>query len=283
MNYDTLDELRKGVAVGDAEAQYRLAMRLIYGDGVEEDNVLAAQLLEKAAEQGHVEAIYNLGVCYHYGHGVEADVKQACMLYWTSAQHGYGKGMVLMGRFSAEGTGVPRDDQAAVEWYRRAVNSGDPEAAADAYRALASMCMDGRGMARDPQLAIRYFALAENVKQSQRYAANIRKQRKPSAVYNKLVRDRIPDMIRAQGEEPVTRTLSDSEYIACLQDKLTEEVEEYRQSGEMEELADVMEVVLALAKAQGGGMEALMEAYCRKHAERGGFADKVFLVEKYSN
>ena len=56
MNYDTLDELRRGVAVGDAEAQYRLAMRLIYGDGVEEDNVLAAQLLEKAAEQGHAAA-----------------------------------------------------------------------------------------------------------------------------------------------------------------------------------------------------------------------------------
>lgn len=108
-------------------------------------------------------------------------------------------------------------------------------------------------------------------------------QRKPSAVYNKLVRDRIPDMIRAQGEEPVIRTLSDSEYLACLRDKLSEEVEEYRQSGEIEELADIMEVVLALAKAQGGSMEALMEAYCRKHAERGGFADKVFLVEKYSD
>ncbi|MDD6200028.1 MAG: nucleoside triphosphate pyrophosphohydrolase, partial [Firmicutes bacterium] len=64
--------------------------------------------------------------------------------------------------------------------------------------------------------------------------------------YQKLVRDKIPELIAAGGETPVIRVLEDGEYLSRLEDKLEEEVAEYRQSGEPEELADILEVVYAL-------------------------------------
>lgn len=98
--------------------------------------------------------------------------------------------------------------------------------------------------------------------------------------YNKLVRDNIPDIIRAQGETPVVRTLDDEEYRLCLVKKLREETEEFCESGELEELADILEVVFALAKAQGRTVDELMDAYRRKHEARGGFDKRVFLMAK---
>ena len=61
----------------DAQALYELAMKHIYGDGVQEDNELAVKLLTQAHGMGHVEATYNLGICYHYGHGTGVDLAKA--------------------------------------------------------------------------------------------------------------------------------------------------------------------------------------------------------------
>lgn len=98
--------------------------------------------------------------------------------------------------------------------------------------------------------------------------------------YEKLVRDRIPEIIAANGEKPVTRILDDTEYRRCLERKLDEEAAEYRESGELAELADILEVVYALCEAQGHSLEEL-EALCRqKREERGGFSKKIFLVGK---
>ena len=82
----------------DAQSLYELAMKHIYGDGVPEDNDLAAKLLNKAHDMGHVEATYNLGICYHYGFGTGVDLAKAFELYLKSANAGYGKGMELVGR-----------------------------------------------------------------------------------------------------------------------------------------------------------------------------------------
>ena len=94
--------------------------------------------------------------------------------------------------------------------------------------------------------------------------------------FNKLVRDKIPQMIEAQGEKPVTRTLGDGEYHAALEQKLLEEAGEYRESRELAELADILEVVFALCEADGHTLEARRE----KREIRGGFAERVFLVSK---
>ena len=99
-------------------------------------------------------------------------------------------------------------------------------------------------------------------------------------VYNKLVRDRIPEIIEAQGETPHTRILDDGEYLRCLEEKLDEEVAEYHRDQNAEELADILEVVYALAAAKGVSKEALLDTYRKKHQARGGFEQRIFLISK---
>ena len=99
-------------------------------------------------------------------------------------------------------------------------------------------------------------------------------------VYNKLVRDKIPEIIRANGEVPHCRVLDREEFISCLEKKLDEEVGEYHRDRNAEELADILEVVFALADSIGCSREELMDIYQRKHEARGGFRDRIFLVSK---
>ena len=99
--------------------------------------------------------------------------------------------------------------------------------------------------------------------------------------YNKLVRDRIPAIIEAGGEIPVTRILGEDEYRRCLEQKLDEEVAEFHESGSPEELADILEVIFALAEAEGLSREELMSVYRAKHDARGGFSEKIFLISKH--
>lgn len=102
-------------------------------------------------------------------------------------------------------------------------------------------------------------------------------------VFNKLVRDKIPQIIEASGKTPITRILERGEYLACLEKKLDEEVCEFHESKDMEELADILEVVYALAEAHGCTKQALAEIYQRKHDARGGFSERIFLIGNAEN
>jgi predicted house-cleaning noncanonical NTP pyrophosphatase (MazG superfamily) len=97
-------------------------------------------------------------------------------------------------------------------------------------------------------------------------------------VYNKLVRDRIPEIIEAAGKRCEVRVLGNDEYLKALQDKLAEEVQEYLHSGKVEELADLVEVVYALVQAAGMSRDAFDQIRERKARERGGFERRLFLV-----
>ena len=99
-------------------------------------------------------------------------------------------------------------------------------------------------------------------------------------IYNKLVRDKIPAIIESQGQIPHTRILSNEEYTAALEQKLDEEVGEYHKDKNLEELADILEVVCALAENLGHSKEELLEACRRKHEQRGGFRDRIYLISK---
>lgn len=99
-------------------------------------------------------------------------------------------------------------------------------------------------------------------------------------IYNKLVRDRIPELIEQQGEKAVTRVLDDAEYQACLENKLDEEVREYHADKSLEELADILEVVYSLAENAGYTQAELSKAYQKKHTTRGGFEKRIFLISK---
>lgn len=96
-------------------------------------------------------------------------------------------------------------------------------------------------------------------------------------VYNKLVRDKIPEIIESDGKTCKTRILSDEEYIAALEAKLGEEVAEYQEDKNLEEMADVLEVLLAICIARGYSLNELEEMRVKKANERGGFKKKMFL------
>ena len=95
--------------------------------------------------------------------------------------------------------------------------------------------------------------------------------------HRKLVRDKIPQIIENSGKTCQTRVLSDDEYITALDMKLREELNEYLADGSMEELADLLEVMMAAAEARGHTFDEV-EAIRRDKAEkRGSFHDRIWL------
>ena len=105
----------------------------------------------------------------------------------------------------------------------------------------------------------------------------------PTITHNKLVRDKIPDIIKSAGKQAVTRVLTDGEYLAELDRKLSEECAEYQADKSLEEMADVLEVLYAIATAHGYSVEELERVHAEKAEKRGGFADKIFLEEVLEN
>lgn len=100
-------------------------------------------------------------------------------------------------------------------------------------------------------------------------------------VYNKLVRDKIPEIIEADGKTCKTRILSNEEYIAALEAKLNEEVVEYQLDKNLEEMADILEVLQAICVARGYSLEELEVMRAKKKSSRGSFLKRIFLKEVY--
>ena len=95
--------------------------------------------------------------------------------------------------------------------------------------------------------------------------------------HDKLVRDRIPEIIGAAGKTWVTKTLDDAASIAALDKKLSEELAEYHADGSMEELADLLEVMMAVAAARGHDFAEVEDIRRRKAEARGGFRRRIWL------
>ena len=97
--------------------------------------------------------------------------------------------------------------------------------------------------------------------------------------YSKLVRDRIPEIIEASGKTCVTEILPDDEYLRMIDTKLDEELAEYHKDQNIEELADLIEVIYAAAIARGYTIEQLEKVRAEKAEKRGAFQQKILLVE----
>lgn len=102
---------------------------------------------------------------------------------------------------------------------------------------------------------------------------------KKHTVHNKLVRDRIPEIIEASGRTCITEVLPNDAYIQALNAKLSEELEEYQQSKSLEELADLLEVMGAVVKARGYTWDHLTRIRKEKRTQRGAFERRIFLKE----
>lgn len=97
--------------------------------------------------------------------------------------------------------------------------------------------------------------------------------------YNKLVRDKIPEIIEADGKTCKTEILSDEAYLRMVDAKLDEELSEYHKEQNIEELADLLEVLYAATLARGYTLEELENVRASKVEKRGAFMEKILLKE----
>lgn len=106
----------------------------------------------------------------------------------------------------------------------------------------------------------------------------MRKQSKRKR-YNKLVRDKIPQLVRRRGGLPIVRIAKDEEYGEKLKEKLTEEVQEFQASETTEELADILEVIDAIADYKGFTKKEILAVKTQKARQRGRFEKRIILIE----
>lgn len=96
-------------------------------------------------------------------------------------------------------------------------------------------------------------------------------------VYNRLVRDNIPNLILKDHALPTTRTLNDEEYIDELNKKLLNEVNKYLETNNDEEMVDIIEVIRAILEFNNSSFEELEEKRRKKAEKRGTFKERVYL------
>ena len=101
-------------------------------------------------------------------------------------------------------------------------------------------------------------------------------------IYNKLVRDKITDIIEADGRIAKYRILDDNEYRQELNKKLQEEVREYIEDNNIEELADIVEVVYGILNSMDVSIEEFEKIRMGKQEKRGAFVKKIYLEEAES-
>jgi predicted house-cleaning noncanonical NTP pyrophosphatase (MazG superfamily) len=97
--------------------------------------------------------------------------------------------------------------------------------------------------------------------------------------YNKAIRDKIPEIIQKDGHSCNVETLSDEEFLEQLEKKLSEEVTEYQNDKNPEELTDILEVIYRIAQLKGVSKDELEKIRIKKSEERGGFEKNLFLID----
>lgn len=97
--------------------------------------------------------------------------------------------------------------------------------------------------------------------------------------HNKLVRDKIPKIIKAKGEKPIVHVAEEAEYWEKLKEKLLEEVNEFRENENKEEITDILEVVDAICEFKNYNKKELKLIKKKKKKEKGGFKKRIILEE----
>lgn len=97
--------------------------------------------------------------------------------------------------------------------------------------------------------------------------------------YNKLIRDKIPEILKNKNIDFITHVASDEEYWNKLKEKLQEEVDEFIKDNNSEELADILEVIYAICDYQNVSKTELEKIREEKAEKRGAFKNKIILDE----
>ncbi len=97
--------------------------------------------------------------------------------------------------------------------------------------------------------------------------------------YNKVIRDKIPEIIEDSGKKGIVKQLTDEEFLPELEKKLNEEVNEYLSSGEIEELADIIEIINRILELRNVGRKDFDTIRLEKMKTRGGFDRNYYLLE----
>ena len=98
-------------------------------------------------------------------------------------------------------------------------------------------------------------------------------------IHNKAIRDKIPEIIKESGKNCNVKKLDNSEFLIRLEKKLVEELEEYQESKNVEELADILEVIYRISELKGEVSDELDKIRQKKAEQRGKFDDNLFLVD----
>jgi predicted house-cleaning noncanonical NTP pyrophosphatase (MazG superfamily) len=97
--------------------------------------------------------------------------------------------------------------------------------------------------------------------------------------YNKAIRDKIPEIIKSSGKNCNVKVLDDDVFLAEMEKKLVEELHEYQESKDVEELADILEVIYRISELKGTNPDTLDEIRRDKAEKRGKFDDNLFLID----
>ena len=97
--------------------------------------------------------------------------------------------------------------------------------------------------------------------------------------YNKAIRDKIPEIIAESGKKYNLKQLDDESFLAELEKKLIEEINEYAESKDVEELADLLEVIYRISELRGVNSDELDKIRKEKTKERGKFDSNLFLID----
>ena len=97
--------------------------------------------------------------------------------------------------------------------------------------------------------------------------------------FNKVIRDKIPEIIQKDGYTCNIQTLSDEKFLVEIEKKLSEEVTEYQNDKNPEELADILEVIYRIAQLKGISKEELEKIRVKKLQDKGGFEKNLFLID----
>lgn len=124
----TVEEIEKDASKGNPDAQFKLGLFYLKGEGKDKDPTLAEQWFEKAANQNHMEAEYYLGKLLLQSNAAP-NISKALGLFKNASHQGHGLSQYELGLMYLKGTGVPQNFVYAYSWLNTAAANGVPEAA----------------------------------------------------------------------------------------------------------------------------------------------------------